>query len=239
MDKYELRRLRLIDLKDRYCEGKIARLAERLERAPSYVSRMLYPLNHKYNKKIGDDMVDVIAEAFDFHRSWLDDDTLDPAGEELITGLKEVPLGYYESITPAPAPRGIIPVISLVQAGAWAEIVDNFEPGTAEEWVPSFGNHSKHAFAVRVEGISMQNHGHKESFDPGDIVLVDPDLPADNGALVIVRLDDRNEATFKKLHIEGTEKYLVPLNPNWPEKIIPINGNATICGVVYQKIVKF
>lgn len=159
-----------------------------------------------------------------------------------------LPTGYFDgsttaiidhNITPAPAPRGIIPVISLVQAGAWAEIVDNFEPGTAEEWVPSFGNHSKHAFAVRVEGISMQNHGHKESFDPGDIVLVDPDLPADNGALVIVRLDDRNEATFKKLHIEGTEKYLVPLNPNWPEKIIPINGNATICGIVYQKIVKF
>jgi len=143
------------------------------------------------------------------------------------------------NITPAPNPRGLIPVISMVQAGAWAEIVDNFEPGSAEEWVPSFGNHSKHSFAVRVEGISMQNHGHKESFDPGDIVLVDPDLSPDNGTLVIVRLDDRNEATFKKLHIEGEEKYLVPLNPNWPEKIIPINGNATICGVVYQKIVKF
>lgn len=43
------------------------------------------------------------------------------------------------------------------------------------------------------------------------------------------------EATFKKLIVEGNERYLKALNPAWPEPIIRINGNATICGVVVFK----
>jgi len=35
--------------------------------------------------------------------------------------------------------------------------------------------------------------------------------------------------------IEGDKKYLKALNPAWPEKIIEINGNATLCGVVFGK----
>ena len=42
-------------------------------------------------------------------------------------------------------------------------------------------------------------------------------------------------ATFKKLVIEGEKSYLRALNPAWPEPIVAINGNATICGVVIFK----
>jgi len=37
------------------------------------------------------------------------------------------------------------------------------------------------------------------------------------------------------LIIEGGKKYLKALNPDWPAPIIPINGNATMCGVVIFK----
>jgi SOS-response transcriptional repressor LexA len=37
------------------------------------------------------------------------------------------------------------------------------------------------------------------------------------------------------LIIEGDRKYLKALNPAWPEQIIEINGNATICGVMIGK----
>ena len=53
--------------------------------------------------------------------------------------------------------------------------------------------------------------------------------------MVVVKLDDEQQATFKQLIIEGDQKFLKPLNPNWPEPIIKINGNATICGVVIGK----
>ncbi|MCC7918282.1 LexA family transcriptional regulator, partial [Escherichia coli] len=48
--------------------------------------------------------------------------------------------------------------------------------------------------------------------------------------IVIARLDGTNEATVKKLVIDGHQKFLVPLNPRYPN--IPINGNCLIIGVV-------
>ena len=75
----------------------------------------------------------------------------------------------------------------------------------------------------------------KRSFKDGDLVLVEPHAHAENGSLVVVRLDDESEATFKQLIIEGGRKFLKALNPNWPNRIFEVNGNATICGVVKAK----
>ena len=72
MDKYEFRRQRLIELKDEHCDGKISTLAEKLKRSHSYVSRMLFDENKPNKKRIGDDMLDVISEAFGVSKAWLD-----------------------------------------------------------------------------------------------------------------------------------------------------------------------
>lgn len=131
--------------------------------------------------------------------------------------------------------RGRVPLISWVQAGDWQEIVDTFAPGDAEEWRGCPVNHGSRTFVLRVRGESMFNPNGRPSFQQGDLIFVDPDRHAEHGALVVVRLDDDKEATFKKLVIEGERKYLRALNPAWPEPIIKINGNATICGVVIFK----
>ncbi len=39
-----------------------------------------------------------------------------------------------------------------------------------------------------------------------------------------------NEATIKKLVIDGPKRYLKPLNPAYP--VIEIDSSCTICGVV-------
>lgn len=75
----------------------------------------------------------------------------------------------------------------------------------------------------------------KHSYSDGDIIFVDPEREAINGSRVVVRLDDSKEATFKQLVIEGDKKYLMALNPSWPDRIIEVKGNATICGVVIGK----
>lgn len=72
MDKYEYRRQRLIELKDTACNGKTSELADKLGRSASYVSRMLYEEDNPHRKRIGDDMLDIIAEAFGVTKSWLD-----------------------------------------------------------------------------------------------------------------------------------------------------------------------
>lgn len=128
-----------------------------------------------------------------------------------------------------------VPLISWVQAGNWAAVVDNFASGDAERWLQCPSRHSERAFALKVRGDSMYNPASEPSFKDGDIIFVDPSLEAIHRSLVVVRLDDEDEATFKQLLIEGQKRYLQALNPNWPDRIFPINGNATLSGVVIGK----
>jgi SOS-response transcriptional repressor LexA len=136
---------------------------------------------------------------------------------------------------PGPEGTGPYPLISWVQAGAWERIVDNFAPGDAEQWIEAPVKVSKSSYWLRVCGESMYDPMGKRSFKDGDLVLVEPHAYAENGSLVVVRLDDESEATFKQLIIEGGRKFLKALNPNWPNRIFEVNGNATICGVIKAK----
>lgn len=140
-----------------------------------------------------------------------------------------------ENTEPGPDILGRVPLISWVQAGAWSEIIDNLSPGDAEEWLPCPVSHSPATFVLRVRGESMFNPHGRPSFQDGDLIFVDPERPAEHGSLVVVRLDDAKEATFKKLVIEGERRYLRALNPAWPEPMMQVNGNATICGTVIFK----
>ena len=136
---------------------------------------------------------------------------------------------------PGPDIIGTVPLISWVQAGKWTEITDNFAPGDAEEWLPCPVKHSIRTFVLRVRGESMYNPAVRPSFHDGDLIFVDPEQQADHGSFVVVRLDNNKEATFKRLIIEGEHQYLQAINPDWPDPIIQINGDATICGVVIFK----
>lgn len=152
---------------------------------------------------------------------------------------KDDPNGAAESsamynVIPGPDIAGRVPLISWVQAGEWTAIVDNFEPGDAEEWQETTAKVGPHAFALRVHGDSMVNPLGFPSIPEGSIVIVDPDGHAENGKIVVARLEDSVEATLKKLVIDGPHRYLKPLNPDY--RPIQINGNCTIVGVVRQVI---
>lgn len=150
--------------------------------------------------------------------------------EELISGQRKK-ADSTPNTEAGPAIKGRVPLISWVQAGEWCETVDNFAPSQAEDWLPCPKNFGPHTFALRVRGVSME-----PKYQDGDIIFVDPGAYAEHGKNVVVRLDDEKEATFKQLAIEGEHKFLKPLNPDWPgPKLIQINGNATICGVVIGK----
>lgn len=135
----------------------------------------------------------------------------------------------------AMASMGAVPLISWVQAGCWADVADPFQPGDADEWLPCPVAHGPRCYAVKVRGDSMNNPGGRPSYSDGDIIFVDPDKGANHGDRVIVRLDDHAEATFKQLLIEDGRKLLKALNPEWAPRYIPINGNATVVGVVIGK----
>lgn len=149
--------------------------------------------------------------------------------EHLLIGTRKHELD--SNTEPGPDVRGRVPLISWVQAGDWCEAVNSFAHGDAEMWLPCPKVFGANAFALRVRGISMEPR-----YQSGDIIFVDPDVQPEHGKNVVVRLDDETEATFKQLVIEGSQKYLKALNPDFPgPRFLPINGNATIVGVVIGK----
>lgn len=143
------------------------------------------------------------------------------------------------NIAPGPDTKGLLPLISWVQAGSWSEVIDLYAVGDAEDWLPCPANHGPRSFALRVRGESMYDPHGRRSFREGDIVYVDPDRQSENGSLVIAKLTDSQEATFKQLVIEDEKRYLKALNPSWPERMMPINGNCIIVGVVFSKVELF
>lgn len=135
------------------------------------------------------------------------------------------------NVEPGPDVKGKIPLLTWVQAGNWSEVSQGFTEADAEDWLPALQTMSKRAFALRVRGPSME-----PKYRDGDIIYVEPEAIAEHGKRVVVQLQDEPEATFKELVIEGGQKYLRALNPDWPgPRFLPINGNATIIGVVVGK----
>ena len=110
---------------------------------------------------------------------------------------------------------GQIPVVGVVTAGLPILAVENQE-GTLSWNEPG-------CFALRVRGDSMINAG----ILPGDLVVVRPQSTADDGQLVVARLED--EATVKRLSRRDGQVWLLPENENYS----PIDGtNAELIGVV-------
>lgn len=151
-------------------------------------------------------------------------------------GASLIAIGPQTNIEPGPQVRGFVPLISWVQAGAWSEMQEPLELENVETWLPCVVSHSSSTFALRVRGLSMFNPHERRSFREGDIIFVDPAKDYENGSLVIVKLAESKEATFKQLVVEGDRFFLKPLNPSWPDPIIELPSDATICGVVVSKV---
>lgn len=137
----------------------------------------------------------------------------------------------FVNVEEGPAIRGKVPLISSVAAGVWTPTADPFQPGDAEEWFDCPVPHSSKTYVLRVKGDSM-DAGNGVGYRNGELIFVDPMLDPEAGDDVIVRLSDRDDTTFKRLMQEDGKYYLIPLNPNWPEKIIPVDEKAYFKGVV-------
>ncbi|HIQ76222.1 MAG TPA: transcriptional repressor LexA [Candidatus Faecousia excrementipullorum] len=116
----------------------------------------------------------------------------------------------------APQRPGQIPLIGTVTAGLPILALENREGTISWDGDPT-------CFALRVRGDSMINAG----IFSGDVVVVRPQPTADDGQIVVARLED--EATVKRLRRHDGQIWLMPEN----EAYAPIDGTyAQIVGVV-------
>ena len=205
--------------------GSAANLADRVGTNSSYLSqvRRRMPTKKGTPRGIGDDLAVKLEQGMDKHEGWLDEPHRDEWDQSSIAGKDtNTHLG--------PDIRSLHPVISWVQAGDWKEIAEGYQPQYGDELLPCPVKCSKDAYVLRVHGISMEPR-----FHDGDLIFVDPHVEPIGGRYVVVMLEDSNEATFKQLIVEGGRQYLTALNPDWPNRIIEVNQNARICGVVVFK----
>lgn len=222
MDKYEIRRLRLIQIRDDMCGGKAVDVARKIEREPSYVSRMLYPEGKPGKKRIADDMVEVIETAFSLPKGWMD-------------GIAEKENSNVSYVGEAKKTKGY-PLISWVSAGCWLEAVEPYTLSEIAEWPETDTHVMGDAFWLKVQGDSMTSPS-GISIPEGMIILVDTGRQAVNGSLVVAKLTNENEATFKKYVSDAGQQYLKPLNPEY--RMQPVDGNCKIIGVVVEAKVRF
>lgn len=167
---------------------------------------------------------------------------LNCSAEWLEKGIgAKIPGGMFgdalANTSPGPEIIGKIPLISWVQAGIFCTSPDLFEPGDAEEWIPTVKKYGPHAYALRVVGDSMVfPYPSKDSIYPGTIIFVDPDKPLTNGAKVIARIEGTDETTCKVFKEDMGRRFLNPQNPQYPA--IEMDETMHICGVVVGRYIE-
>lgn len=196
-----------------------ASFAELLGISASQFSQLL---GEKSVRNVGDKMARKIETSLGLPNGWLDSLHSAEAIDANVT-------------TPQPFTRGTsYPLISWVSAGAWCEAIEPYTLSEILERYESNAHVEGDAFWLRVKGDSMTSP-YGQSIAEGMMILVDTGREPKNGSLVVAKLTDANEATFKKLVIDSGlgKKYLQPLNPQ--QERIEVNGNCKIIGVAIEQ----
>ena len=141
------------------------------------------------------------------------------------------------NIEEAPSTRGLVPLISWVQAGAWCEVAEVREQAPtyhdSPTYLPCPAPHSPSTFALRVKGDSM-TAPYGRSYPDGCIIYVNPERRSPvNGDRIVACLMDAgdHEVTFKIYKHEDGRQWLAPLNTQHP----PLFERFTVLGTVIGK----
>lgn len=76
------------------------------------------------------------------------------------------------SVREGPNIKGLVPLLTSVQAGEWCDISQSFQREDAKTWLPCPVKHGPRTFCLTVEGESMKNPGAKPSYEPGDVIFI-------------------------------------------------------------------
>jgi SOS-response transcriptional repressor LexA len=88
---------------------------------------------------------------------------------------------------------------------------------------------SKNIYTVTVKDSTMS-----PQFTEGTLLIVDPDLTAENGDFAIIELNSADEPTFKQVFFDGADIYLKPLNPDFKTIHLTKNSTYRFLGVVVE-----
>jgi len=148
-------------------------------------------------KQIGGNFARDIESSFNKAHGWLDQ--------------------IHDNTEQGPSTKGLIPLISWVQAGNWHMAEDHYVPGDAEDFYPCPISHGPHTYCLRVRGDSMTSP-YGRSYPDGALIYVDPDQRGGitTGDRVIAKVCGEDLVTFKAFVEDAGNRFLKPLNPQYP-----------------------
>ena len=133
----------------------------------------------------------------------------------------------HQSRVPAAAS---LPLVGRVAAGSPIMSEGNIE---AQYAVDTSMFRPRADFLLRVVGLSMRDAGILD----GDLLAVHRSPTADEGSIVVARLDD--EITVKRLHHEGGRLLLMPANPDFePIDVDPQRVDSFAIEGIYVGIIR-
>lgn len=232
MDISEIRKANLLELIELKANGSQKDFANAVPTAPAYISQIINGTIGRNGKPavVGTAMARKIEKAFGLSHGYMD--VSHGENKDSIKLDNNVDLSEKISLDGRQ-----IPVISWVAAGSFSPIETVIKDADITEWLPPNKDCGKNGYGLKVTGMSMSPY-----FLPDDRIYINPDIQTfdlKTDDLVIVACAGDTEATFKKLIIEGNDRYLQPLNPNWPDQIIKLTEDCKLVGKVvglYRKI---
>lgn len=157
-----------------------------------------------------------------------------------LAALSDPMLANVAIVTDEAQSGGRVPLIDWVNAGRGAEVVASQPLKNAHEYVDVQSSVSADAFALRVQGHSME-----PDFRDGDVIVVDPHRSPVNNDYVVVELlpegtaEGCGDVTFKQYRFRGQANGsasfdLQPMNPEYPTITINKNHPGRIVGTVVE-----
>ena len=198
--------------------GSAVRLARAAGTNSSYLSQVRNQLPTKKGtpRAIGDDLAAKLEAAMNKPPGWMDEDH--PTDSGLTDQHDRSNTGSQHQLIP------------WDQVGKGHDISEDLPPPYGTKLLRCPVECSPETFVLRVRGASME-----PKFREGELIFVDPRAPVEHGKFVVVRLEESNEVTFKQLILEEGKKFLKTLNPDWPDRIVSVTPNTTLCGVIVFK----
>ncbi|MFC1528794.1 S24 family peptidase [Candidatus Latescibacterota bacterium] len=114
-----------------------------------------------------------------------------------------------------------IPLLDRCPGGDWHECITDFEKNREEYTsIPRFfGVQGKYVFVVKVKDESMV-----PDLNPGDILIINPDVPFSNTNGGIGVVYDTVDFKIRRIHALDTEYKLTPSNSLYESEIVPKNN---------------
>lgn len=144
---------------------------------------------------------------------------------EQLKGLQPIP--WLQPSTPKEAGWAKVPLLSWSEAVLWGT---SDQIMTEHDLLFTDASVGAKAFALRMNDASME-----PLFPKGTLLIIDPDKLTKDRSYVVITLKDHPEAVFRQLIIDGPNRYLKPISPDFDQYKMNLMGEGDkIIGVLAQ-----